>query len=71
MVSTTRIAVYGMLIPGLIGLTAMAAIVLPGGGNDLSLTRLLCGGAVMTAIQIIGGYTGGRIAGRHHAHLPL
>ncbi|GAA3155490.1 hypothetical protein ACFQ0X_44125 [Streptomyces rectiviolaceus] len=62
---TARLFLYGMAIPGFVGLAAMAGVVLPGDGDDLSLPRLLAGGFTMMAIQIGGGFVGGRIAGRH------
>lgn len=61
-----RTLVYGMLIPGALGLSAMAAIVLPGGDN-LTMTRLLTGCAAMFLVQVAGGYVGGRLAGRLEA----
>lgn len=59
-----RIWLYTMLLPGLLGIAALAAIVLPGPGSDLTLTRLLTGCAAMIAIQAGGGYLGGRAATR-------
>jgi len=62
----TRIFIYGMLIPGILALSSLAAVVLPG-GDDLSLTRLLLGCGAMLAIQVTGGFAGGWLAGRQHA----
>jgi hypothetical protein len=59
-----RIWLYGMAIPGILGLAVMAAIVLPGDGGDLTLTRLLIGCGAMIAVQVCGGYVGGRTAVR-------
>lgn len=59
-----RVWLYAMLLPGLLGIAALAAIVLPGDGDDLTLTRLLTGCGVMIAVQVIGGYVGGRAAVR-------
>ncbi|WP_406730875.1 hypothetical protein [Streptomyces sp. NBC_01794] len=60
-----RVWLYGMVIPGLLGLAALAAIVLPGDGDDLTYTRLLIGCGSMIAVCIGGGFLGGRAAGRH------
>jgi hypothetical protein len=54
---------YVMVIPGVLGLAAMAAIVLPY-GDDLSLARLLVGCAAMIVVQVAGGFVGGRVTGR-------
>lgn len=62
-----RLAIYGMLIPGVIGIAAMAAIVLPRGGHELSWPRLVAGCVALLAVQIGGGYIGGRLYGRRHA----
>lgn len=62
-----RLAIYGMLIPGIIGIAAMAAIVLPRGGHELTLPRLLAGCAALLVVQVAGGYIGGRLYGRRHA----
>jgi hypothetical protein len=59
-----RIRLYGMVIPGILGLASMAAIVLPGDGDDLTYVRLLSGCAAMIAVCVAGGYVGGRVAGR-------
>lgn len=59
-----RIWLYGMVLPGMLGLAAMAAIVLPGDGDDLTYPRLLFGCAAMIAVCVAGGYVGGRAAGR-------
>ncbi|WP_329336116.1 hypothetical protein OG252_13170 [Streptomyces sp. NBC_01352] len=58
----TRIWLYTVAFPGLLGLATMAAIVLP--GDDLTLTRLLAGCGAMIAVQVIGGYLGGRASVR-------
>lgn len=58
-----RTFVYGMVIPGILGLGVLAAVVIP--GADLSLPRLLLGCAGMIVVQIVGGFLGGRAAGRH------
>jgi hypothetical protein len=49
---------YTMLLPGLLGLSAMACIVLPfaRGGHELAWPRLLAGLAVLGIVQIGGGY---------------
>lgn len=59
-----RFFLYTTVIPSVLGLVAMAAIVLPGDGDDLTYTRLLTGGAAMIAVCIAGGYMGGRAVGR-------
>ncbi|MEU4967763.1 hypothetical protein [Streptomyces smyrnaeus] len=59
-----RLWLYGMVIPGVLGLVAMAAIVLPGDGGDLTYTRLLTGGGALIATCVLGGYVGGRVAWR-------
>ncbi|WP_406418473.1 hypothetical protein [Streptomyces sp. NBC_01614] len=59
-----RVWLYGMVIPGALGLAVMAAIVLPGDGSDLTYTRLLTGCGALIAVCIAGGFVGGRIAGR-------
>lgn len=59
-----RVWLYGMVIPGALGLAVMAAIVLPGDGSDLTYTRLLAGCGALIAVCIAGGFVGGRIAGR-------
>lgn len=59
-----RIWLYGMVIPGVLGLVAMAAIVLPGDGDNLTYTRLLTGCAALIATCTAGGYVGGRMATR-------
>ena len=58
-----RVWVYGMAIPGILGLAAMAAIVLPDGGN-LGWARLLSGCGALIGVCIAGGFVGGRLAGR-------
>lgn len=60
----TRVFLYGMVIPGMLGLAMLALVVLPGDGDDLTLTRLLAGCAAMIAVQVAGGFIGGRVAGR-------
>lgn len=57
---------YTMLLPGLLGLGALASIVLPfaRGGDELTLTRLLVGCATMLVIQAAGGYIAGYAIGR-------
>lgn len=59
-----RVVVYGMVIPSVLGLVAMAAIVIPRGGHELSWPRLLAGCAALVVIQVVGGYVGGRAATR-------
>jgi hypothetical protein len=59
----TKLIVFGMLIPGVLGLAAMAAIVVPG-GDELTWPRLAAGCAALVATQIIGGYLGGRVSAR-------
>lgn len=61
MSSEARLFVYGMVIPGAIGLAVFAAFVLPG---ELTWMRLIIGGLVMVAVQATGGYVGGRLAVR-------
>ena len=58
----TRIWIYGMVIPALLGIATMAAVVLPGPG--LTLTRLLAGGVAMIAVQVTAAYIGSRVAVR-------
>lgn len=58
----TRIWIYGMAIPALLGIATMAAVVLPGPG--LTLTRLLAGGAATIAVQVTAAYIGSRAAVR-------
>lgn len=55
---------FGMLVPGIIGLAAMAAIVLPRGGHELTWPRLLAGCATLITVQLAGGIIGGRLAVR-------
>lgn len=62
-----RLMLTGMLIPGILGLAAMAAIVIPRGGHELTWPRLLTGCAALVTIQIIGGYVTGRLYARKHA----
>jgi hypothetical protein len=59
-----RLWLYATITPGLLGLTALAAIVLPGNGDDLTLTRVLIGCGAMIAVQFVGGYLGARTARR-------
>ncbi|GHJ21605.1 MULTISPECIES: hypothetical protein [Streptomyces] len=59
-----RLWLYGTVVPGVLGLVAMAAIVLPGDGDDLTYTRLFTGGGALIATCALGGYIGGRVAGR-------
>lgn len=59
-----RAWLYGTVIPGALGLAAMAAVVLPGDGTDLTYTRLFAGCGALIAVCIVGGFVGGRIAGR-------
>lgn len=61
----TRIWIYGMVIPALLGLATLAAIVLP--GDDLTYTRLLVGCGVMIAVMTVAGYVGGRVVARRWA----
>ncbi|WP_330335736.1 hypothetical protein OHS33_39520 (plasmid) [Streptomyces sp. NBC_00536] len=58
-----RFLLWVVLLPGLIGIAAMAAVLLPG-ANDLSLPRVLAGGAAMMAVQVAGGWIGGYQLGR-------
>lgn len=64
-----RHLLYTMILPGLLGLSAMACIVLPfaRGGHELTWTRLLTGLAVLGIVQIGGGYVAGRAIGRRNA----
>lgn len=64
MTLAARTFIYGMIIPGILALGAMAAIVLP--GDNLSMTRLLTGCGAMLVVQITGSLVGGYIAGRQH-----
>ncbi|MEV6421833.1 hypothetical protein [Streptomyces sp. NPDC051662] len=59
-----RLLAYGMLVPGIIGSAAMAAIVLPRGGHELTWPRLLAGCATLLTIQLAGALIGGRLAVR-------
>lgn len=61
---TARIWLYAMLIPGALGIATLAAIVLPGDGDDLSLTRLLVGAGAMILVQCGGAFIGGKAAVR-------
>jgi len=60
---------YTMILPGLLGIGAMACIVLPFArdGHELTWPRLLAGCAAMAIIQIGGGYIAGRAIGRRNA----
>lgn len=60
----TRIWIYGMIIPALLGIATMAAVVLPRSGDDLTLTRLLVAGGAMIAVQVTAAYIGSRVAVR-------
>lgn len=64
-----RHLLYTMLLPGLLGIGAMACIVLPfaRGGHELTWPRLLAGLAVLGVVQIGGGYVAGRAIGRRYA----
>jgi hypothetical protein len=59
-----RLIVTGMLIPGVLGIGAMAAIVIPRGGDELSWPRLLAGLGALMIVQIGGGYLAGRLSVR-------
>lgn len=59
-----RLIVTGMLIPGVLGIGAMAAIVIPRGGHELTWPRLLTGLATMVVVQVVGGYIAGRLSVR-------
>lgn len=67
-VMDARFVLYGMLIPGLAGIAAMAAVLLPGGARDLTVPRLLAGGGAYLLAQLavswIVGYLYGRSTGR-------
>lgn len=58
----TQLIVTGMLIPGVLGISALAAIVIPRGGHELTWPRLLSGLAAMLVVQIGGSYTAGRLS---------
>lgn len=60
---------YTMALPGLLGIGAMACIVLPfaRGGHELTWPRLLAGLAALGVIQIGGAYIAGRFIGRRYA----
>jgi hypothetical protein len=60
-----RFFLCSILIPGVLGLAVLAAIVLPGDGDDLTLTRLLVGCGAMVVIQVSGGVVVGWLFGRH------
>lgn len=59
-----RSFVLGMVIPSLLGLAAMAAIVIPRGGHELTWPRLLAGCAALVATQVVCAFIGGRVARR-------
>lgn len=59
-----RLIVTGMLIPGILGIAAMAAIVIPRGGHDLTWPRLLAGCTALVVVQVAGAYIAGRAFGR-------
>lgn len=61
--SMLRLWLYAMVVPGVLGLAAMAAIVLPH-GNDLTLTRLLAGCSAMITVQVVGGAVGGWLSAK-------
>ncbi|MFC9497661.1 hypothetical protein [Streptomyces sp. NPDC056982] len=56
-----RLTVYMMVIPLILGISAMAAIVLPRGGHELTWPRLLTGLATLAVVQLGGGYIAGRL----------
>lgn len=60
---------YTMLLPGLLGIGALASIVLPfaRGGHELTWPRLLAGCCAMLVTQIGGGYIAGCAIGRENA----
>ena len=62
---------YTMILPGLLGLGAMACIVLPfaRGGHELTWPRLLTGLAVLGIVQVGGGYIAGRVIDRRSARI--
>jgi hypothetical protein len=59
-ITVRRTIVTALVIPGILGLAAMAAIVLPRGGHELTWPRLLSGCAAMVVIQFLGGLIAGR-----------
>ncbi|MFE9003059.1 hypothetical protein ACFYOY_13100 [Streptomyces sp. NPDC007875] len=60
---------YTMILPGLLGVGALASIVLPFArdGHELTFPRLLAGCAAMLVIQIGGGFIAGYSIGRRNA----
>lgn len=64
---SVRLIVTGMVIPGVLGIGAMAAIVIPRGEHELSWPRLLSGLAAMLVVQVVGGYVAGRLSVRAEA----
>ncbi|WP_162637682.1 hypothetical protein [Streptomyces qinglanensis] len=43
----------------------LAAVVLPGDGADLTMTRLLIGCGAMASVQVGGGFVGGLLSRAH------
>lgn len=60
---TLRLLLLAVLPAGLLGIAAAAAVWLPGADN-LSLTRLLVGGAVLIVVQAAVGGALGYVLGR-------
>jgi hypothetical protein len=59
-----RLAMYQVIAPSIISLAALAAIVLPRGGHELTAARFAAGAATFIALQFAGGYLGRRLAAR-------
>lgn len=59
-----RLILCVVLPAGLLGIAARAAVWVPG-GDDLSWTRLLVGGATLLVVQALGSVVIGYILGRH------
>jgi hypothetical protein len=60
---SARLLLYAVLPSGLLGIAAAAAVWWPG-HDDLSLPRLLAGGAVWMVVQAVGGSALGYVLGR-------
>ncbi|MFF4173678.1 hypothetical protein [Streptomyces sp. NPDC001744] len=60
---TPRLILFAVLPAGLLGIAAAAAVWFPG-ADDLSMTRLLAGGAVLVAVQVAASGALGYVLGR-------
>ncbi|MFF3958781.1 hypothetical protein ACFYY1_37095 [Streptomyces sp. NPDC001890] len=58
-----RLILFAVLPAGLLGIAAAAVVWLPGAA-DLSMPRLLAGGAVWMAVQATGSWVLGHYVGR-------